>query len=261
MDETIDRVSGHEADRFQVAWTGCTRGEECDICGLRGGAFCGRIAGGTLARLVDRRGRLDFAANHQLPFDSSLKDCLGVVQLGYLRLVHYTQDGNRRLVGLKCPGEFVGLQFHKTERLVLETATEARICRFDPAEYRRLMATDSGFRRLAYAQVRSEIDRLHYFSWSLAALSPRERLAGFLVLAARLMPWQPLAAGGGVLSMELSRLDIADLLGTTVETISRTTRKMARDGLIAIRDPQHFEIPCLDDLARLGGLVPAAAPA
>ena len=73
------------------------------------------------------------------------------------------------------------------------------------------------------------------------------------------MPWEPLPGGGGVLDLDLPRADIADLLGTTIESISRISRKFHREGLIRIVDPRRFAIPDLARLARRGSLAPPAS--
>ena len=66
------------------------------------------------------------------------------------------------------------------------------------------------------------------------------------------MPYTPLPEGGGLLTVELPRADIADLLGITVETISRVTRRLEAEGIIRIRTAQSFEIPDLGRLVRIG---------
>jgi CRP/FNR family transcriptional regulator len=66
------------------------------------------------------------------------------------------------------------------------------------------------------------------------------------------MPYQPLPDGTGVLSVSLPRRDIADLLGTTLESISRAAHKLADSGIIEIRDPARFRILDLPRLIALG---------
>jgi hypothetical protein len=83
-------------------------------------------------------------------------------------------------------------------------------------------------------------------------------VAAFLVSAMDYMPLQPQPEGGPVLSVILSRRDIADLLATTVESTCRILKGLEREGLIVLRDPRHVQIPDLDSLAQRGG-VPRAA--
>jgi len=93
---------------------------------------------------------------------------------------------------------------------------------------------------------------LHWLTWSLGALSPEERFCAFLALSTRFMPYQAQPDGSAIVSMQMPRIDIADLLGTTVETICRINRKLAKAGIIEIKDPSHFRIPDLRRLTSLG---------
>lgn len=224
----------------------------CYTCDARVTGFCSELKSDMLSRLASRQSWLELPANHFLPSENPSGTYAGILVRGYLRVVHYAEDGGRQIVDLRCPGEFVGFRGLNTDLLVLETATKVRICRFDDDEYNRMISANPAFRRIVYAHIKSEIDRLRYFTWSLGAVDPKARLAGFFCMATGFMPWRPLPNGGGILTLELPRADIADLLGTTIETISRITQSLARGGFIRIHDPKHFEIPDLGILAHLG---------
>lgn len=226
----------------------------CAVCAVHESGFCGKLSGCRLEELTRHRTWLDLPADRELRVDGHANRWAGVLVHGYLRMAHYDLDGDRKLVGLKLPGDLLGPRSSEADDFVLETSTDVRICRFDLDVFNRLFATSDAFRHLTYGQARSEVDRLHFLTWTLGALDTKERLAAFLATAIRYMPWQPLSEGGGVLTMDLPRRDVADLLGTTVESISRITQSMDREGLIRIRDPYHFEIPDVGRLARLGGI-------
>jgi CRP/FNR family transcriptional regulator len=79
-------------------------------------------------------------------------------------------------------------------------------------------------------------------------------------MATRHMPFEPDGERGGRLTIRLPRPDIADLLATSVESISRISQKLAAEGLIAIISPGLFHIPDVQRLAQRGCLNdPAAA--
>ena len=50
------------------------------------------------------------------------------------------------------------------------------------------------------------------------------------------------------MSLPLTRSDIADFLGLTIETVSRQMTKLRKDGIIHIRNNRHLDVP---DLAKL----------
>ena len=111
-------------------------------------------------------------------------------------------------------------------------------------------------------------DRLHRFTRAalrqarenqliLGRLAPVEKLASFLVLLSgraveHRLPASPVA-------LPMTRGDIADYLGLTIETVSRSFTKLRNRGLIAMPNPQMIAIPDLAALSAVAGL-PAYRP-
>lgn len=219
----------------------------CTECPARSLGFCGNLDDGIIARLSERSGRIAIAANASLrAFRESGE--LGILISGILRSVHFSAEGDRRIVGITLPGEVFD-PAEITGRYDMEAAVESRVCRISAASYKLALRDSHAVRLSLLRQTRSKIERLHSLQWSLAALSPEQRVAAFLVNCTRFMPWQPQPDGSGVLTIGMDRTDIADLLGTTVETISRITHRFDGEGLIRIFDARHFLIPDLELLA------------
>ncbi|MEO6103174.1 MAG: helix-turn-helix domain-containing protein, partial [Pseudoxanthomonas sp.] len=81
-----------------------------------------------------------------------------------------------------------------------------------------------------------------------------ERTASFLVtLRDR---WKRINGQSAHVALPMTRADIADYLGLTVETVSRSFTRLRQENLIAARDPQHIE---LLDAKRLLALAEARA--
>ncbi len=236
-------------DRPMIRNAGPERQGSCADCRERC-PVCRRLDPATLAALSRRATQVNLPANASVQTGERRAVHAGMLVRGWLRRVSFGRDGRRRIIGLVQPGELVEPPSSRSGEL--ETATPVRLCRFDRADYDRLRLADPSLRREGLAQGRRELERLRRLSASLATLHPEERLAAFLATSAGAMPWAPLPEGGGVLAVDLPRADIADLLGTTVESISRITRKFHGEGLIRILDPRHFEIRSLAALSRRG---------
>lgn len=211
----------------------------CDSCPMLRAGFCSTLPVSTLRRLAERSIRLRLDAHSPVPVTANGAGH-GILLRGYLGNVHVGADGHRRISAVTLPGEYFTLPASGPGEL--ETLTEAEICQIHPTGYRQAME-DSAFRRALYAQSRSSLGRLHMLALALGALTPEERFIAFIANAMDVMPWEPLPGGGGILTIEVDRADIADLLGTTVESISRITHRLDSTGLIRIRDPWHFEVP------------------
>jgi CRP/FNR family transcriptional regulator len=74
-----------------------------------------------------------------------------------------------------------------------------------------------------------------------------EKVASFLLLIARNI--DPAADGGATsFDLPLTRADIADFLGLTIETVSRQLTKLRTEGVIRIENNRHVAV---DDITRL----------
>lgn len=174
------------------------------------------------------------------------------VQSGLLRMQRHSYDGRRQILSLSLPGEIAGYDAPLRDGMSIEAITPATLCRIDRAGFDTMLADDPLLRNDLIFYQQQQLDRILWLTWSIGALRPDERFGAFLALASRFMPYQPLGDGTGVLTMVLPRLDIADLLATTVETISRTAHRFAQTGILEIRDPAHFRILNMEKLVSLG---------
>ncbi|WP_158243201.1 Crp/Fnr family transcriptional regulator [Acidimangrovimonas sediminis] len=180
---------------------------------------------------------------------------VAVVRSGYLRLLQYSPEGRRMITGIAGPGAIVGEVMKGRGRYGLESSTEVSLCTFDRAEFDRIRREEPSFRRAVYAERSRALEALYLHIWARGLQKPEERLADFLLRAREILPYQPLPHGGGVLTLIVPRADIADLIGTSRETISRLTHLWQADGMIRMPDPQHLVIIDVKQLAQVAGLV------
>jgi CRP/FNR family transcriptional regulator len=215
--------------------------------------LCGAMGPEAQHQIAASAHRVEVPVNRAIWTADGDPGVVAILREGYLRVQRYTADGQRQVVSILLPGEVVGDDLTARPGFDVEAATPAVICRIDRRAFDALTRKDSGLRRALIAQRTARLDRLRWATWAIGALRPEERLAGFLALATRVMSFVP-EGRGGVLTLEVPRLDVADFLSTTVESISRLTHKMERDGVIEIVDPNRFRIRDLRRLVALGCL-------
>lgn len=154
---------------------------------------------------------------------------LGVVHRGRLKVTSLTADGHERLIRVLGPGDVVGevevLTGHPPHHVV-SSLGDSRVCAFRPDELDDLLSHPS----VAREAVRVLAERLERADEMTAASSTRPvaaRLASYLLR-------QPTAgpAGREVLRLPLARRDIASLLGTTPESLSRRLRALRDAGVV-----------------------------
>ena len=165
---------------------------------------------------------------------------------GALRLVRTLADGRRQVNGFVLPGDYVGLSGSDHHRYDIEAIADSRVCRVSTAQMRDLRQQFPHLERKLLQRACQELDAAQDNALALARLQPPERLADFLLrLAAREAMF---GQSGNRVALPMGRGDIADHLGLTMETVSRTFTKLRQQGLIAL---PHLNVVEILDFAGL----------
>lgn len=172
-----------------------------------------------------------FRAGSHVFFEGDSVDWLYQVKSGVLRLTRVLEDGRRQVIAFGYPGDIVGFPSDGLHHTDCDVLVDAHL-----QPYRRSML-ESGegdpqlHRNLLQAALR-EISAMQDHFMMLGRKSAVEKVASFLcVLADRV--------GDGLgdykqVVLPMSRGDIADFLGLTTETVSRTLTQLRRSKIIAI---------------------------
>lgn len=216
-------------------------------------AFCSEIGPAAYRTLSATAQVVHLGADREISGIGRTAGLAGVVLGGILRLQRIERDGRRQILGLAFAGDMIGQDMRRRIGTTLETASPVTLCRFDPKAFQRLAAEDRTLRQVLYRHRVAQLERLRWLTWAIGALHADERVAAFIAQALRFMPVQPLPDGTKLLTLSICRHDIADLLVTTVETVSRALGRLEVDGLIRLRDPEHVEVLDLPGLAARAG--------
>ncbi len=159
-------------------------------------------------------------------------DCFKVLS-GAVRLHKITADGRRQVLDFRVPGEFLGIPGLDVHACTAEAIGVVTVRRYPR---RRLEALIEDHPRLAKHLLAIAARELRSAQEQMLLLGRRhanERVASFLMRVASLA-----AAGaegpGTAFDLPMTRHDIADYLGLTVETVSRAFTALRRDGIIAL---------------------------
>ncbi len=220
----------------------------CAGCSGRNHGVCGSLSDRTLARVAQRARPISVAANDRLCEEDVTCRHIALVQSGMLRMQSHSLAGRRKITGLVVPGDSIGQIIRRTRDTAIEAVIDTRLCLFEPADFAQLIEQEPELRRALCHQVEGWTEKARRLSLLLGAFGPASRLRALLLLAPNIMPWKPLPNGGGVLTMLLPRQDIADLIATTQETVSRSLHQFQKDGLIEILNARQFR---LNDLKAL----------
>jgi CRP/FNR family transcriptional regulator, anaerobic regulatory protein len=157
-------------------------------------------------------------------------------------------DGRRVVVGFAFPGDLVGLgaPWHNCD------AEAMQCCRLDALTsqaFQRLAQEDPAFAGLVRTEIGHALSDAMDHMVVVSKLTAAERIAHFLVSLSERNRRRRTSASSVVLPMR--RLDIADFLGLTIETVSRTFTAFRKAQFIDMEHPSVVFLRALPALARL----------
>ncbi len=180
---------------------------------------------------------------------------IGCVLNGFLRMQKTLYDGRQHIVGLLVEGDMFGRAFDGGPvQFAVEAATDAEVCAFQSASFEDLLVRSSELERLVMLNFLNELDRAR--DWIVITSGKRvtARLAGFLLMIctrfAKVDHLLQVRAHALEVKIPISRIDLAHLLGTSTESISRAFHALAGNGWINIQRPDVIEVFDLEALCR-----------
>ncbi len=198
-----------------------------------------------------------FEAGQTLVHAGEEPDFVGCVRQGILRMQKTLHDGRQHIVGLLVEADMFGRVFDGPLNVDIEAATDAEVCTFRRAPFEALLLQSPELDRVVLLNTLNELDRAR--DWMVILANPRVkgRLAGFLlVLCTRFAKVDHLVRPRhGILDVKIpiSRTDLAHLLGTRPESISRALHALAADGNIVVKTPNLIEILDIGAIAAEAG--------
>ena len=175
------------------------------------------------------------------------------VMSGIVKLTKSLPDGRQQVVGLQFAPDFIGRPFGEESNLNAEAATSVSLCSFPRNAVERLMKEAPELERRIFKQNLRELDEARQWMVTLGQKTASEKLASFLMLIARnIDPTLPADRSSAAFDLPLTRGDIADFLGLTIETVSRQLTKLSADGVIAVNN-RRISVKSLARLARRAG--------
>jgi CRP-like cAMP-binding protein len=176
---------------------------------------------------------VDFESRSTIIDEGDEAKSVFLITEGAVMLSKLLPDGRRQIIELLGPGDVFGLTCTRVHDASAETLSPTRIVAYD----RRHLDESPALQQLMHDRMRSQICALHDHAVLLGRKSAAERVATFLM---RLLPGRGGVdcIGGGKkdearVRVPLTRQEIADYLGLTLETVSRAFSQLKRDGILA----------------------------
>jgi len=174
-------------------------------------------------------------------------DSVYEVVRGMLRLYKLLPDGRRQITGFLSAGHFLGLAPEGVCVYTAEAITEVTLCRYKRKAFDHLIDEVPGFAKRLLAVASHELCAAQSQMLLLGRKAATEKVASFLLMMAD----QQGKDGEATIDIPMTRSDIGDYLGLTIETVSRTLTKLRQDGLIALPTPDRIKVRDRDQLEEL----------
>ena len=214
----------------------------CRDCAVQSRAFCSVLDNDALAKLEGLHSFRDLAPEESLFMEGDTAASFFTVLKGCLRLSKLLPDGRRQIIGFVVPGEFIGLSSEAGHVYNAEALVEASLCRFTIRDLESIGEGNPAMKGRLLDMTNANLGRAHEHMLLLGRMRALEKIASFLCnlivrAAAADLPSEPLA-------LPMSRADIADYLGLTIETVSRTFTRLKTSSIIAL--PEHNRVEVID---------------
>ena len=182
----------------------------------------------TLGTSIELMGApMPFVRNAEIYGENEPAEYLYKVISGAVRTYKVLNDGRRQIGGFYMPGDIFGLEAGEEHSFSAEAIVECKVLVIKRSSLISLASRDTEVARQLWTMTASELQRAQDHIMLLVKTA-QERVAGFLLeMAGR-------GASGTEIELPMSRQDIADYLGLTIETVSRTLTQLENSAAIAV---------------------------
>jgi CRP/FNR family transcriptional regulator, nitrogen fixation regulation protein len=187
---------------------------------------------------------MPYARNAEIYGENEPADYLYKVVSGAVRTYKVLNDGRRQIGSFYLPGDIFGLEVGDEHTFSAEAVADTKVLVIKRSALVALAGRDSAVARQLWAQAAGELQRAQDHIMLLIKTA-QERVAGFLMeMSAR-------NSGTNEVDLPMSRQDIADYLGLTIETVSRTLTQLENSGAIAVPTSRRIMLRSRGALSRL----------
>lgn len=225
----------------------------CQHCSVRHKAVCAALTDTELTRLNHAARTRIVPAGQTIYSDEELPEFFANVVSGVIKLTKTLSDGRQQIVGLQFAPDFLGRTFGHASPYLAEAATEVELCCFTRDTFEGMLKEFPTLEHRLFESTLDELDSAREWMLLLGRKTAQEKVASFLLMIARRAPnigcHHSEEMNYAQFSLPLSRTEIADYIGLTIETVSRHFTRLKSDGIIRIENNRDISVPDLDALA------------
>jgi CRP/FNR family transcriptional regulator len=223
-----------------------SHGQSCDDCSVRQLSICASLDRNEMREIEHLSRQVHFQPGESAFAQEDMTTSFYNLVDGVMRLYKLLPDGRRQVVGFALPGDFLGMANDGHHGFSADAIGAVIVCRFSWVAFAHFAEDKPHLLRRINELVVRELNEARDHMVLLGRRSAEEKVATFLI------GWRDrlvqLKGPSDTVPLPMSRLDIADYLGLTIETVSRTFTKLEREGVldilpggVCLRDPSRAE--------------------
>jgi CRP/FNR family transcriptional regulator len=219
-----------------------TKNVRCSECPIRHRAVCARCDDDELSILEGIKTYRTFDAGDPILWRGEELKYVASVVSGVATLSKTMEDGRTQMVGLLLPSDFIGRPGRQEIDFDVTATTDVTLCCFSRHPFEKLVDDTPHVAQRLMELALDELDAARDWMLLLGRKTAREKVATFIEMLARRSRDPNAAVEHHQLTMPMTRDQISNYLGLTLETVSRQLNALKKDGVIRLIDRRNFEV-------------------
>jgi len=228
----------------------------CDRCGSRVAGLCQPLDPAALDEISSESQQVTLPAHSMVFREGDPAGKIFTLIDGFAKLTRLLPDGKQQVVGFRFAGDVIGYTTLPRYPFDAELLTDSRICRLERGQLDTLLRRFPKLERRMLDLCVQELTATQEQLVTVGRRTAEARVAAFLISLVEASRRRN--ERQAVLEMPMTRADIADFLGLTLETVSRSLTAFRKRGWI--REPVHHRVELLNPAA-LSGLAEGTSDA
>ncbi len=218
----------------------------CAACSVRDLSICGVLDETDLQKMAAIAHNMQYSPQDPIIDEGEPADFLFNITAGTVRLYKLLPDGRRQITGFLTNGDFLGIALNENYAYSAEAVDDVRVCRFVRRKLENLLDELPHLEKRLLGLASNELAQAQDQMVLLGRKTAKEKLVSFFLMLSRRQ--KEIGGEASPVMLPMSRSDIADYLGLTTETVSRTFSSLKRSQTIKLEEGGKVTLPNMEVL-------------
>lgn len=218
----------------------------CKVCEVRACGMCSDLNTDMLTELRKITRLREYKAGEQIFSDEEPLQNYATIKEGIVKLSKILPDGRQQTIGLGFPPDFIGRAYRDTNSSFASALTDVTVCTFPRELFDTYLKTTPTLEHKLFELTLNELDAARDWMLMLGRMTAYEKVATLILSFSerlhRARQLQGIESDVNKFELLLTRSEISDFLGLTIETVSRQFSILKQNNLIKIEHQRFIEI-------------------